>query len=160
MTSPAVDPMRRLTPVVRLAPAKVNLTLAVLGTRADGFHDLHSVFAPLAFADRLSLAVAADGTTNSLFVDGTIPGDPAQNLVLRGIAAARRVVGGGWPGGGTGAGPGGPPKKRIPIAAGLGGGSSDGAAAVLGAFEAWGAKVDDDARRRALAMVGSTCRSS
>ena len=156
MTSPAVDPMRRLTPVVRLAPAKVNLTLAVLGTRADGFHDLHSVFAPLAFADRLSLAVAADGTANSLFVDGTIPGDPAQNLVLRGIAAARRVVGGGWPGG-----PGPAPalavrlEKRIPIAAGLGGGSSDGAAAVLGAFEAWGAEVDDDARRRALAMVGS-----
>ena len=57
----ATDPVRRLEPVVRLAPAKVNLTLAVLGTRPDGFHDLHSVMVPLDLADRLSVAVAATG---------------------------------------------------------------------------------------------------
>ena len=49
-------PVRRLTPVVRLAPAKLNLTLAVVGRRADGYHDLHSVMVPLDLADRLSLA--------------------------------------------------------------------------------------------------------
>jgi len=154
--APAVDPLRRLTPIVRLAPAKVNLTLAVLGTRPDGFHDLHSVFAPLGFADRLSLALAPTANADTLHVDGDIPGDPAANLVLRGIAAARTAVGGGWAGGPSPA-----PSiaarldKHIPIGAGLGGGSSDGAAAVLGALEAWGAELDDDGRRRALAMVGS-----
>ena len=50
------DPLRRLTPVVRLAPAKLNLTLAVTGRRDDGYHSLHSVFVPLGLADRLSLA--------------------------------------------------------------------------------------------------------
>jgi len=150
------DPLRRLSPVIRLAPAKINLTLAIVGRRPDGFHDLHSVFVPLAVADRLSLAVAPGQATDTLHVDGTIPGDPAQNLVLRGIAAARQVVGGGWPGG-----PGPAPslaarlEKRLPISAGLGGGSSDGAAAVLGALEAWAAEVDDEARRHALAMTGS-----
>jgi 4-diphosphocytidyl-2-C-methyl-D-erythritol kinase len=150
------DPLRRLSPVIRLAPAKINLTLAIVGRRPDGFHDLHSVFVPLAVADRLSLAVAAGAAGDTLHVDGTIPGDPAQNLVLRGIAAARQVVGGGWPGG-----PGPAPalaarlEKRLPISAGLGGGSSDGAAAVLGAIEAWAADVDDEAKRHALAMTGS-----
>src|SRR5213076_2847688 len=46
------DPTHRLTPVVRIAPAKVNLTLAVVGRRPDGFHAIHSVMAPLALADR------------------------------------------------------------------------------------------------------------
>ena len=48
-----------LAPVVRLAPAKLNLTLAVVGRRPDGYHALHSVMVPLALADRLSVAVAA-----------------------------------------------------------------------------------------------------
>jgi len=60
-----------LHPVVRLAPAKLNLTLAVLGVRKDGFHDLHSVMVPLGLADRLSLARAA-GSTDSLHVAGGV----------------------------------------------------------------------------------------
>ena len=41
------DAARRLAPVVRLAPAKLNLTLAVVGRRPDGFHDIHSVMVAL-----------------------------------------------------------------------------------------------------------------
>ena len=52
------DPRGASRPVVRLAPAKLNLTLAVVGRRADGYHALHSVMVPLGLADRLSLAVA------------------------------------------------------------------------------------------------------
>ncbi len=143
------------SPVVRLAPAKLNLTLAVVGRRSDGFHDLHSVFVPLALADRLSLAPAAAGARpDTLHVAGLDAGPTADNLVLRAIATARDAVG---------EGPGRPPtaplaarlEKRIPVAAGLGGGSSDAAAAFDGALEVWAAEVDPDRRARAAASIGS-----
>ncbi len=147
------------TPIIRLAPAKLNLTLAVVGRRADGFHDLHSVVVPLGLTDRLSLAPAGPGDAgqaDTLHVTGFDTGPLADNLVLRGIAAARGVVGQG-PGR-----PSTPPlaarlEKHIPVAAGLGGGSSDGAAALDGALEAWAAadQVDGDGLRRAAASVGS-----
>jgi 4-diphosphocytidyl-2-C-methyl-D-erythritol kinase len=145
----------RHTPVVRLAPAKLNLTLAVIGRRRDGFHDLHSVMVPLALADRLSVAPAA-GRHDSLHVvggpDGTTSLDPAGfGSVLAGIVEARRVVGRGadtFPLAVR-------LQKRIPVAAGLAGGSSDGAAAIDGAIEAWGAEVDRSGRLRAAAAIGS-----
>lgn len=155
------DPLRRLVPVVRLAPAKINLTLAVVGRRADGYHDLHSVFVPLALSDRLSLAPLGVAGSDTLHVEtpggGAVDTGPLEaNLVLRGIAAARGVIG---------AGPGRPAtpplaarlEKRLPVAAGLGGGSSDAAAAFLGALEAWGAMEEVDPRRRsgAAAAIGS-----
>ena len=134
----ASDPTRALAPAVRLAPAKVNLTLAVLGTRPDGFHDLHSIMVPLDLADRLSVAVLPHGGSDSLHVDGFDPGPPADNLVLRAIAAARTAAMPVW---GRRELP--PPlaarlEKRIPVAAGLAGGSSDAAAAMDAALEAWG----------------------
>jgi 4-diphosphocytidyl-2-C-methyl-D-erythritol kinase len=149
------DPTRRLTPAVRIAPAKLNLTLSVIARRDDGYHSLHSVFAALGLADRLSLALAA-GDEDTLHVSGLDPGNSADNLVLKAIAAARTAVGGGWSGG-----PGPAPalaarlEKRIPVAAGLGGGSSDAAAAIDGALEAWGAALDPEARLRVAAGVGS-----
>ena len=90
------DPLRRLSPVVRLAPAKLNLTLAVIGRRPDGFHVLHSVFAPLGLADRLSLSPAG-AVRDTLHVTGHDAGPVEDNLVLRAIAATRFAVGGGWP---------------------------------------------------------------
>ncbi|MEO5703399.1 MAG: hypothetical protein ABIZ52_08180 [Candidatus Limnocylindrales bacterium] len=144
-----------LHPVVRLAPAKLNLTLAVLSVRPDGFHDLHSVMVPLALTDRLSLARAA-GQVDSVHVAGGADGRRTLNpsgfgSVLTGIAEARRAVGRGadtFPLAVR-------LEKRIPIAAGLAGGSSDAAAAIDGALEAWGAELDPEDRRRAAAATGS-----
>ncbi len=145
----------RFTPVVRLAPAKLNLTLAIVGRRSDGFHDLHSVFVPLALSDRLSLAAAGVGRrADTLHVAGLDAGPIADNLVLRAIATVRDAVG---------EGPGRPLtpplaarlEKRIPVAAGLGGGSSDAAAALDGALEAWDAELDPERRIRAAASIGS-----
>jgi 4-diphosphocytidyl-2-C-methyl-D-erythritol kinase len=151
----SADPGRALAPVVRVAPAKVNLTLAVLGTRPDGFHELHSVFVPLDLADRLSAAVLPPGAQDTLHVDGFDPGPPADNLVLRAIRAAREAAHPAW-------GRREPPpalavrlEKRIPIAAGLAGGSSDAAAALDAALEAWGVDLDPATRHRVAASLGS-----
>jgi 4-diphosphocytidyl-2-C-methyl-D-erythritol kinase len=150
------DPSRRLTPVVRLAPAKLNLTLAIVGRRPDGYHALHSVMVPLALADRLSLAPdPSTSDRDTIRVEGFDPGPAQDNLVLRAIDATRRSVRGHLPAS--------PPalavrlEKRIPVAAGLAGGSSDAAAAIDGALEAWGVTdaLGSDERHALAAAVGS-----
>lgn len=156
-------PLGRVTPVVRLAPAKLNLTLAVVGQRADGFHALHSVMATLDLADRLALRPAA-GPDDLLHVvgDGSGPapdlGPERENLALRAIEIARRAI--------RAAGDDCPLpalavrlEKRIPVAAGLAGGSSDAVAAFDGALEAWGAAdtLDPVARAAVAAALGSDC---
>ena len=71
---------RGLSPVVRVAPAKVNLSLAVTGRTADGFHTLHTVMIPLGLADRLSVA-RAHGRTDSLAVTGLDAGPQDDTLL-------------------------------------------------------------------------------
>jgi 4-diphosphocytidyl-2-C-methyl-D-erythritol kinase len=152
-----------LKPVVRLAPAKVNLTLAVVGRRSDGFHDIHSVMVPLDLADRIVLG-PAPGPIDRLDVLGP-GGGPAPdlgpepaNLALRAVATARQAL--------REAGEDGPLpslavrlEKLIPVAAGLAGGSSDGAAVLDGALEAWGAegRLSAATHLTAAAALGSDC---
>jgi 4-diphosphocytidyl-2-C-methyl-D-erythritol kinase len=153
----------RVTPVVRVAPAKLNLTLAVLGRRPDGYHALHSVMVTLDLADRLALGPAF-GPEDRLHVvgDGSGPapdlGPERQNLVRRAIEAARWAI--------RAAGDDRPLpalavrlEKRIPTAAGLAGGSSDAVAALDGALEAWGVGdlLGAEARAAIAASIGSDC---
>jgi 4-diphosphocytidyl-2-C-methyl-D-erythritol kinase len=109
--------------LVENAPAKVNLTLRVLGRRADGYHDLDSLVVFAGCADRLSLTLGGGLT---LTVDGPragLAGDTADNLVLKAARAlAARIpdfVLGAFK-----------LEKSLPVAAGLGGGSADAAAAL------------------------------
>lgn len=144
----------RLTPVVRLAPAKLNLTLAVLGRRSDGYHDLHSIMVPLALADVLSLAPAA-GPADTVHVRGHDAGPDTDNLALRAITEARREVR--QVHGPSAAAP---PlaarlEKRIPVAAGLGGGSSDAAAAIDGALDLWSLALATEERAAVAGRLGS-----
>jgi 4-diphosphocytidyl-2-C-methyl-D-erythritol kinase len=100
-----------------LAPAKLTLSLRVLGVRPDGFHELNSEMVSIDLADELTFDPTGDGL--EIVFDqavGSLSGGPA-NLVSRALDAVGRrarvrLV------------------KRIPIGGGLGGGSSD-AAAVL-----------------------------
>jgi 4-diphosphocytidyl-2-C-methyl-D-erythritol kinase len=105
------------------APAKVNLTLRVLGKRADGYHDLESLVVFARVADRLTLS---PGSVLDLGVDGptaAAAGGLSDNLVLRAAQAlAARVPGlrlGRFA-----------LTKQLPVAAGIGGGSADAAAAL------------------------------
>jgi 4-diphosphocytidyl-2-C-methyl-D-erythritol kinase len=112
-----------LAPLVENAPAKVNLTLRVLGRRADGYHDLDSLVVFAGCADRLSLT---PGSVLTLTVDGPragLAGDTADNLVLK----AARAVAARIPDLVLGAFK---LEKSLPVAAGLGGGSADAAAAL------------------------------
>jgi 4-diphosphocytidyl-2-C-methyl-D-erythritol kinase len=105
------------------APAKVNLTLHVLGRRADGYHELESlvVFADvgdeLAFVPGGALELATGGPT------AAAAGDIGDNLVLKAARLLAERVPGLKLGRFT-------LEKRLPVAAGLGGGSSDAAAAL------------------------------
>lgn len=105
------------------APAKINLTLHILGRRADGYHELESLVVFSGAGDTLSLAPGP-----SLSLDVTGPTAPAagagdDNLVLRAARnLAERVENlrlGAFR-----------LEKRLPVAAGIGGGSSDAAAAL------------------------------
>ena len=129
------------------APAKVNLSLAVVGRRPDGFHALVSVVAPLSLADTLAWE-PADRETLACD-DPTVPSDGA-NLVLKAAAAYRAARPSAPVGRFTLA-------KRIPHGAGLGGGSSDAAAALRLLDRASGSPLGPDRLREVAAEVGSDC---
>ena len=119
------------------APAKINLTLEVLGKRPDGYHALRSLMVPVALYDEIETE-PAEGLIFTCD-EPALAGD--DNLVLR----AARAIGIRDLGIRL--------RKRIPVQAGLGGGSSDAAALLLaaragifGALPAW----EDVATARSL----------
>ncbi|MBL8754593.1 MAG: 4-(cytidine 5'-diphospho)-2-C-methyl-D-erythritol kinase [Planctomycetes bacterium] len=119
------------------ARAKLNLGLAIVGRRADGYHLLDTVFHPLALHDDVALALAGDGvqwTITAAEPELLVPCGP-DNLVHRAVVAFAAAVG--YRGGFHGA-----LHKRIPHGGGLGGGSSDAAAALRLANWLLGAPLD------------------
>ena len=108
------------------APAKLNLTLDVLGKRADGYHDLRMVMQSVALADRIELKT---GTGRGLEVRTNLGFLPSNEKNLAAAAALRLQADSGCQAGGLSI----CIDKRIPVCAGMGGGSSD-AAAVLRAL--------------------------
>jgi 4-diphosphocytidyl-2-C-methyl-D-erythritol kinase len=115
--------MWSMTALVEHAPAKVNLTLTVLGRRADGYHLLDSLVVFAADGDRLTLA---PGGALSLMVRGVTAKQAGlldDNLVLKAARGLAAQIPGLKLGRFT-------LDKRLPVAAGLGGGSSDAGAAL------------------------------
>ena len=105
------------------APAKVNLTLQILGKRVDGYHDMESLVVFAGVGDQLTLRAGGDLTLDVTGPTAAHTGALADNLVLKaaralvarveGLALGRFAL-----------------TKQLPAGAGLGGGSADAAAAL------------------------------
>ena len=135
-----------------LAPAKLNLFLAITGRRPDGFHNLVSVVAQLDFGDTLNCEArdaAAAGEYALTCSDPNVPVDDS-NLVLK--AARAFAAASGWNGGATFS-----LEKRIPVGAGLGGGSSDAVATLRALNQLAGNPLTSDRQTAVAAELGSDC---
>src|SRR5688572_20318120 len=129
--------------VVLMAPAKVNLTLEVLGRRSDGYHELASVFATVDLSDRVRVAPSRELDVRIAPAVGAPAGEDLASRAVRALADASarpalahvRV------------------RKRIPVAAGLGGGSSDAGAVLRGLARVW--RLDGVDLTPVAAQVGS-----
>ena len=120
-----------MTAIAVRAHAKINLDLRVVGTRADGFHELRTVFQSVALHDTL-VCVPREGP---FAIECGAPGVPLNesNLIWRAADALWRAARRRTPMGGVVV----QLDKRIPLQAGLGGGSADAAAALVGLARAW-----------------------
>ena len=108
--------------MIQFPNCKINLGLSILAKRADGYHELETVFYPIAISDALEILPADNLTLTQTGI--AVPGDPAQNLCLKAYHLLKKDF----------------PQlpevkmhlqKNIPMGAGLGGGSSDGTSALI-----------------------------
>ncbi len=128
------------------APAKLNLMLRIVGRRADGYHELQTVFQFIDRADRIALRVRDDGLIRR---DTELPGVPEQDdLMVR----AARLLKDRCPGSPDSAALGVDIRidKQLPMGGGLGGGSSDAATVLVALNRLWGCRQT----REDLARLG------
>ncbi len=110
------------------APAKLNLMLHILGRRADGYHELQTVFQFLDYGDELDFQLRTDGEVH---LHSDIAGVPAEsNLIVKAARKLQSVSGAThgidiWL------------RKVLPMGGGIGGGSSDAATTLLALNHLW-----------------------
>jgi len=114
------------------APAKLNLFLHINGRRADGYHDLQTMFQLLDWGDEIGIEVTDDPRIER--IEGPADIDPATDLAVRAALALQRA---------NGARQGARirVRKRVPVGGGLGGGSSDAATVLLVLNRLWGTSL-------------------
>ena len=141
-----------VTAVTARVPAKVNLQLAVGPVRADGYHDLVTVFHAVSLTDEVTVAPAEqDSVTVTGEGAGSVPAD-GSNLAARAAQALLEAVG---PGVRDAPGLAIRISKRIPVAAGLAGGSADAAAALVACNELWRTGLSQQELAQLAAGIGS-----
>ncbi|WAE51671.1 4-(cytidine 5'-diphospho)-2-C-methyl-D-erythritol kinase [Stutzerimonas frequens] len=117
------------------APAKLNLMLHITGRRADGYHELQTLFQFLDYGDELSFRLREDGQIRLLT---ELPGvDHDSNLIVRAARMLQRESG-------CTLGADIQLTKRLPMGGGIGGGSSDAATTLLGLDHLWNTGLGED----------------
>ena len=129
-----------------LAPAKINLSLKILGRRSDGFHEIETLIAPISLYDKIDIERQSRWIDFSCD-DPTVPSGN-ENLIVRAAKAffERTKISGGVTI---------KLQKQIPHGAGLGGGSSDAATTLRALNELFETKLS----REELVKLGSTIGS-
>ena len=127
------------------ADAKINLTLEVYGTRADGFHELRSLVQPILLGDTLEIEPTDDGA----IVSDTGYGE--KDLIVKAARALRAACAAD----GASLGVRVHVAKRIPAGGGLGGGSADAAATLRALNALWGLGKAPEELAAIGAAVGS-----
>jgi len=134
-TADVLSGMDDMKTVFVRTPAKINLSLTVLGLRPDGYHEIETLFQAVDLFDEIVLEKTAGSI--SLHIPGHPDLETDKNIVIRAVRQLEKKT-----------------KRKlsvaislnkgIPIAAGLGGGSSDGAAVLLGMRNLFGLDITDD----------------
>lgn len=128
------------------APAKINLTLRVLGRRADGYHELESVMHLIDLVDVITLQPGECGielhSNNPLLPGGedNLAGQAARLFLEKYVVGAGVKIF---------------IEKNIPIGAGLAGGSTDAAAVLLGLCHWHAGRVPEGELLELAALLGS-----
>lgn len=129
------------------APAKLNLMLRILGRRADGYHELQTIFQLLDFGDTLTFEATTDGHIHLQCPGVDVP--PQQNLIYRAAQLLRQHCGNREQGARITV------DKILPAGGGIGGGSSDAATALLGLNHLWQCRLDLDKLAELGAQLGA-----
>ena len=117
------------------APAKLNLFLHITGRRADGYHNLQTVFQILDYSDEITLSLRDDGVIKRVKGLENVPEE--SDLCIRAAKSLKEASR-------TSFGVDLSIDKKLPIGGGIGGGSSDAATVLLGLNELWNCKFSVD----------------
>lgn len=129
------------------APAKINLSLDVLGKREDGYHEVRMIMTTIDLADRIELTLLEEDTIRIVSENRYVP-DDQRNLAYKAAELLKkrfRVKKGVQI----------EIEKNIPVAAGLAGGSSDAAATLRGLNQLWDLQLSLEALAQLGAEIGS-----
>jgi len=131
---------------------KINIGLSVIGKRADGYHDIESIFYPINVKDSLEIIESAFDQSEITFTSSglDIDGNESNNLCIRAYRLLKKDF----------------PSlphikmhlhKAIPMGAGLGGGSADGTAALKILIEKFGISINNEMLLHYALQLGSDC---